>query len=96
MTNSTSTPAAQDSLDDFRDFIAASPSSFHAADEVARRLEHSGFTIHDEKDAWDAAPGGHVLVDGASAVTVGSAIALSLTIQAPNSPALSPPFASLS
>lgn len=64
MTNSTSTPAAQDSLDDFRDFIAASPSSFHAADEVARRLEHSGFTIHDEKDAWDAAPGGHVMVRG--------------------------------
>ena len=46
---------------DIIDFIAASPSSYHAAEEVARRL---GFTRHDEADEWDASPGGHVIVRG--------------------------------
>jgi len=53
-------------VDDLIAFVEASPSSYHAAAEVARRLAASGFVAHDEADAWDAAPGGHYVVrDGA-------------------------------
>ncbi|NKX92865.1 M18 family aminopeptidase [Sanguibacter hominis ATCC BAA-789] len=45
-------------IDDFARFISASPSSFHAAAEVARRLDDAGFTRLDEAAAWDVA--GHV------------------------------------
>ena len=30
---------------DFLDFIAASPSSYHAADEVSRQLREAGFEL---------------------------------------------------
>lgn len=47
-------------------FVQASPSSFHAANAVADLLVEAGFTRQDETEAWDASPGGHVLVrDGA-------------------------------
>jgi len=53
-------------IDDFARFITASPSSYHAAAEVARRLEAGGFTRLSESDAWSGAAGGHfVLRDGA-------------------------------
>ena len=55
-----------DAPQDFFDFISASPSAFHAAEEVARRLEAAGFTRQGPAQAWDAQPGGHVLSrDGA-------------------------------
>lgn len=52
---------------DLADFVAASPSSYHAAAEVARRLTDAGFTRLDERDAWPEQPGGKFLVvrDGA-------------------------------
>ena len=50
--------------DKFLDFLAASPSSYHAAHEVARQLQESGFQIQDEREDWSAAPGGHVMVRG--------------------------------
>jgi aspartyl aminopeptidase len=43
---------ASDFLDDFAAFIQASPSSYHAAAEVARRLEEAGFERVAETDAW--------------------------------------------
>lgn len=47
-------------------FVMASPSSFHAAAEGARRLAEAGFQILDEADGWPSAPGGYVVVrDGA-------------------------------
>ena len=49
---------------DFLDFIAASPSSYHAADEVSRQLCAAGFEVQDEGTQWSAAPGGHVMVRG--------------------------------
>ncbi|MDR5698781.1 M18 family aminopeptidase [Agromyces aerolatus] len=53
-------------VSDFAEFIRASPSSYHAASEVARRLEAAGFTRLDERDAWPTGPGGRVVVrDGA-------------------------------
>ncbi len=59
-------PAARLHADDFIDFVAASPSSYHAAEEGARRLAAAGFTEQDEAEAWDASEGGHYLVrDGA-------------------------------
>lgn len=52
---------------DLAEFVDASPSSFHAAAEVARRLRAVGFTEQREGEPWDASPGGHVLVrDGAA------------------------------
>ncbi|MET1018906.1 MAG: hypothetical protein ABWX62_02885, partial [Microterricola sp.] len=62
-------------IEDFARFIQASPSSYHAAAELARRLEEAGFTGLDEGADWstqaadpaaDAAPGRLFVVrDGA-------------------------------
>lgn len=53
---------------DITEFLAASPSSFHAATEVGRRLLAAGFTEQDETEPWDASPGGHVLIRGGAVV----------------------------
>ncbi|MEY8566034.1 M18 family aminopeptidase [Corynebacteriaceae bacterium 7-707] len=51
-------------ISEFIDFIDAAPSSYHAAAEVASRLDAAGFLRQDEKDRWDASPGGHYIVRG--------------------------------
>lgn len=52
--------------DDLSDFVQASPSSYHAAHEVLRRLRDAGFTELDEAEPWPDDPGGYVVVrDGA-------------------------------
>lgn len=57
---------AVDHARDLADFLAASPSSFHAAEEGARRLEAAGFTRQLESEPWRNGPGGRFLVrDGA-------------------------------
>ncbi|MBN8425335.1 M18 family aminopeptidase [Microbacterium esteraromaticum] len=60
--------AAHSHAADLADFVAASPSSYHAAEEVARRLEDAGFTRLDEADAWPAQAGGRYVIvrDGAA------------------------------
>lgn len=62
------TPDALAHAEDLADFVAASPSSYHAAAEVARRLEDAGFTRLEEDQAWDVSPGGRYVVvrDGAA------------------------------
>ena len=62
------TPAALAHAEDLADFVAASPSSYHAAEEVARRLEDAGFTRLAEEDAWPTQPGGRFVIvrDGAA------------------------------
>lgn len=62
------TPVALAHAEDLADFVAASPSSYHAAEETARRLEEAGFTRLREEDEWPAQPGArHVVVrDGAA------------------------------
>jgi aspartyl aminopeptidase len=53
-------------LADFADFIRDSPSSYHAAEAVASRLEAQGFERLDEGDEWPTGPGRRVVVrDGA-------------------------------
>ena len=53
-------------IDGFSDFLQASPSSYHAAEEVARALEERGFARLDEADDWVADAGRWVIVrDGA-------------------------------
>lgn len=42
---------------DLMDYIAVSPSQFHAAAESIRRLEEVGFSRLFEEDAWDLGPG---------------------------------------
>lgn len=62
------TPTALAHAEDLADFVAASPSSYHAAAEVARRLEETGFTRLQEEDGWPAPNGGRYVVvrDGAA------------------------------
>ena len=58
--------AAPDHIADLIGFVQASPSSYHAAAEGARRLAAAGFVEQDEAADWDPAPGGHYVVrDGA-------------------------------
>ncbi|TFC94654.1 MULTISPECIES: M18 family aminopeptidase [Cryobacterium] len=55
-----------DYIDDFADFITASPSSYHAAAEVARRLDDAGFDRVSETDEWPREAGRRYIVrDGA-------------------------------
>ncbi|GAB3621252.1 M18 family aminopeptidase [Glutamicibacter endophyticus] len=58
--------AALAHISDLADYVAASPSSYHAADSAARRLQAAGFTALDEAQAWQLTPGGYYVVrDGA-------------------------------
>ena len=58
--------AAPDHIADLIAFVQASPSSYHAAADGARRLAAAGFVEQDEAADWDPAPGGHYVVrDGA-------------------------------
>ena len=53
--------------DSLIDFVTASPSSYHAAAEAARRLEAAGFRQASEKEPWqEGVPArGYVIRDGA-------------------------------
>lgn len=53
---------------DYRHFLLDSPSPYHAADLVARRLEDAGFSRQNEREPWDASPGGHVMVRNGAAI----------------------------
>jgi len=61
------TTAVRAHAEDLADFVAASPSSFHAAAEVARRLTDAGFTELAEDARWPLRAGGRYVVvrDGA-------------------------------
>lgn len=51
---------------DLGDYVSASPSSFHAVHEAARRLDEAGFTRLDELEPWNEAAGKfYVIRDGA-------------------------------
>ncbi|WP_100421907.1 M18 family aminopeptidase [Sediminihabitans luteus] len=74
MTDQTTSPvpaAARTHVDDLARFVTASPSSFHAAAEIARRCVDAGFVRLDEADAWPTGPGRYVVVrDGAAVAWV--------------------------
>lgn len=74
-------PAALAHAEDLADFVAASPSSYHAAEEVARRLEEVGFVRLDEEQAWPTQAGGRFVVvrDGAAIAWAVPADASSIT-----------------
>jgi aspartyl aminopeptidase len=60
---------AREHVADLGALVAASPSSYHAAEEVARRAEAAGFTRLAEDAAWAVAPGGrHVVVRDGSVI----------------------------
>lgn len=54
--------AAREHADDLGAFVAASPSSYHAAAEAARRAEAAGFTRLAEDAAWPVTQGGRYVV----------------------------------
>lgn len=61
-----STPDPVAHIDDFARFISASPSSYHAAAEVARRLDAAGYSSLPESKDWPSGPGKRYVVrDGA-------------------------------
>ncbi|WP_167140639.1 M18 family aminopeptidase [Diaminobutyricimonas sp. TR449] len=59
------TAAVAAHTDDLAAFISASPSSYHAAAEVARRLDAAGFTRLEETEPWGEVARGYVIRDGA-------------------------------
>ncbi|WP_205547927.1 M18 family aminopeptidase [Leucobacter sp. wl10] len=55
-------------IDDFADFVASAPSSYHAAGALAGALAATGFEAHDETEAWApvrSGSRGFVVRDGA-------------------------------
>ncbi|AYG02692.1 M18 family aminopeptidase [Gryllotalpicola protaetiae] len=66
MTDAAGTTVVDSFIADLAAFIEAAPSSYHAAAEVARRVENAGFARLAETEEWPAAPGRYVVVrDGA-------------------------------
>lgn len=62
LTQASLTPAQKTALE-LGEYAAASPSSYHAADEASRRLQAAGYELLDETQTWNLAPGGrYVLV----------------------------------
>ncbi|WP_420179507.1 M18 family aminopeptidase [Paenarthrobacter sp. TA1.8] len=58
--------AAVDHIKDLGEYVSASPSSFHAVHEAARRLDAAGFTALDELQLWDGGAGKfYIIRDGA-------------------------------
>ncbi|MEV4953794.1 M18 family aminopeptidase [Paenarthrobacter nitroguajacolicus] len=58
--------AAVDHIKDLGEYVSASPSSFHAVHEAARRLDAAGFTALDELQPWDGGAGKfYIIRDGA-------------------------------
>lgn len=57
--------SAREHIDDLAAFVTASPSSYHAAAEVARRLRAVGFTEQVEADPWEPNSAGFAVRDGA-------------------------------
>ncbi|MFJ4028724.1 M18 family aminopeptidase [Paenarthrobacter sp. NPDC089989] len=61
-----SNASAADHIQDLGSFVSASPSSFHAVHEAARRLDAAGFTGLDELQPWEGGPGNYYVIrDGA-------------------------------
>lgn len=62
-----SNATAADHIQDLGEYVSASPSSFHAVHEAARRLENAGFTRLDELKPWEPRTSGrfYVVRDGA-------------------------------
>jgi aspartyl aminopeptidase len=57
---------AADHINDLGAYVSASPSSYHAVHEAARRLDEAGFTGLDELEAWEGGAGSfYVVRDGA-------------------------------
>ena len=63
-------------IDDLAAFITASPSSYHAAAEVARRLDDEGFTPLAEDEEWPAQPGGYYTLRDGDLVTLDFAVSI--------------------
>lgn len=60
------TDAQRAHAEDFADFIVKSPSSYHAASQIAHRLLEQGFTQLAESEVFPATPGGYFFMrDGA-------------------------------
>lgn len=68
---------ARTHTEDLGAFVSASPSSFHAAAEIARRAVEAGFTPLTESAAWALTPGGRYVV-----VRDGAAVAFTLPADA--------------
>ena len=59
---------AQAHIDDLSDFVVASPTSYHAADQIAVRLRQAGFEQVDERQPFGSVAGRRFLVRGGAVV----------------------------
>jgi len=53
---------------DLLDFLAASPTPFHAVNEMASRLEAAGFQALSENDSWQLSPGRYYVTRNGSSI----------------------------
>lgn len=60
--------SAQNHIDDLADFVVASPTSYHAADQIAARLRSAGFEQVDERQPFGSAGGAKFVVHGGAVV----------------------------
>ncbi|HCV76653.1 MAG TPA: M18 family aminopeptidase, partial [Pseudomonas sp.] len=51
-----------DQIQGLIDFLASSPTPFHATATLARRLEAAGYQRLDERESWSVQPGGRYYV----------------------------------
>ncbi|TMR90696.1 hypothetical protein EJK15_53960 [Nonomuraea basaltis] len=54
--------------EDLLAFLSASPSPYHAVEEVRTRLDAAGFRQLPERAAWAASPGGRYIVRGGAVI----------------------------
>ena len=54
--------SAQTHIDDLADFVVASPTSYHAADQIAVRLRQAGFEQVDERTSYESVTGRRFVV----------------------------------
>ncbi len=62
------TPVMTDFNDQLLDFLAASPTPFHACAQMAERLEAAGFSCLHEHEDWDVEPGRYYTLRNSSSI----------------------------
>ena len=49
-------------IDELIEFLDSSPTAWHAVDVASEKLQKAGFSLLDEKEAWNLVPGGRYQV----------------------------------
>lgn len=60
--------SAQTHIDDLADFVVGSPTSFHAADQIAARLRSAGFEQLDQRHTFESVAGAKFVLQGGAVI----------------------------